>query len=64
MSQAIDDHFGRSKNLLTPPVTALEYLEDGLIGASWIVPHGHRFMLVRIEWLADALLSLDAVLAK
>ncbi len=51
MSQVIDHHFGRAKDLPTLPVTPLEHLENSLIGASRVVPHGNRFMLVRIERL-------------
>jgi hypothetical protein len=35
--QVIDHDFGRAKDLLTPPVTALKHLQDGVVGLSRIV---------------------------
>jgi hypothetical protein len=64
MRQVINHHFGRSKNLLASPVTALAHLQDGVVGLGRIVALRNRFMPVRVERLADALLDLDAVLAE
>jgi hypothetical protein len=64
MRQVINHHFGRAKDLLTPPVTALENLEDGVVGVGGIVALGNRFMPVRVERLANALLGLDTMLAE
>ena len=44
MRQVIDDHFCRSKDLFALPVTALEHLQDGMIGMGRIVALGNRFM--------------------
>jgi len=60
----INHNFGRAKDLVAPPVTTLEHLKDGLVGLGRIVPLRNRFMPLRIERLADALISLNAMLAE
>src|SRR5208282_6019615 len=63
MRQVINHYFCRSKDLLAPPVAALENLEDGFMSLSRIVALRNRFMPTRIKRLADDFLGLDAVLA-
>ena len=64
MPQVINHYFGRSKDLVTPPVTALEHLEDSVVGLGWVVALGNRLMPMRVERFANDLLGLDAVLLK
>ena len=58
--QVIHHYLGRSDDFRTPPVTALHYLNDGVIGLGRIVPLGNRLMLVRIERLTPSLLVILA----
>ena len=60
----INHNFGRAKDLVAPPVTTLEHLQDGVVGLGRIVALRNRFMPMRVERLADNLLGLDAMLAK
>jgi hypothetical protein len=62
--QVIDHNFGRAKDLLTSPITALEHLQDGVVGLGRIMALRNRFMPVRVERLADTLLCLNAMLAE
>jgi hypothetical protein len=62
MRQVINHHFGRSKDLFASPVTTLENLDNGVGGMGRVVALGNRFMPVRVERLANALLGLDTVL--
>jgi hypothetical protein len=64
MRQVINHHFGRAKDLLPPPISALQNLKDGVVGVGGIVTLGNRFMPVRIERLANTLLGLDTMLAE
>jgi hypothetical protein len=50
MRQVIYHHFGRSKDLFTSPVTALEHLKDGMIGLGRVVAPRNSFMPVRTAW--------------
>jgi hypothetical protein len=60
----INHDFGWAEDLLPPPITALEHFKDGVVGLGRIVPLRNRFMPLRIERLADALISLNAMLAE
>ncbi len=51
MCQVINHHFGRSKDFLTSPVTALEHLKDGVVGLGRVMALGNGFMPVRVKWL-------------
>jgi hypothetical protein len=64
MGQVVNHHFGRSEDLVAPPVTTLENLDNGVGGVGGIVALGNCFMPVRVERLANALLGLDTVLAE
>ena len=55
MCQVTNHHFGWSKDLRTSPVTALEFLEDGVVGLGRVVALRNRFMLGRVERLANDL---------
>jgi hypothetical protein len=61
--QVVHHHFGRA-NTFAPPVATLNHFEDGVVGLGRIMALRKRFMPVRVERLADDLLTLDAVLAE
>ncbi len=62
MRQVVNNHFCRSKDLLALPVTALEHLQDCMIGLGRIVALGNSVMQARVELLADDFVSHDTVL--
>ena len=62
--QVIHHHFGRANDLRASPIATLNHFEDGMVGLSRIMALRKRFMPVRVERLADDLLTLDAVLAE
>ena len=64
MAQVVDDHFGRSKDLIATTVATLEDFQDYVVWLRWIVCHTERLMTVRIKLLAKALLRFNAVLAE
>ena len=62
--QVVDHHFGRPHNFIAPAVTALKNREDSVVRSSRIMALSKRFVLVRVERLADEFFTLDPVLAK
>ena len=51
----IDHHLGGAEQSLAAPVPTLEYLEDGVVGLGRVVALRNRFMLGRVERLANDL---------
>jgi hypothetical protein len=62
--QVVHDHFGRANHLRTSLITTLNHFENGVVGFSRIMALRKRFMPVRVERLADNLLTLDAMLTE
>ena len=64
MAQIIDNHFGRAKQLVSAPITALDDFHHAMIRLDGIAPQGNGFVPMRIESTANILDGLDAVAAE
>ena len=64
VAQIVDDHFGRTKNLLPAAVTPLEDFEHDVVGPRRNGAGADSLVAERIKRLAEALFGFDAVLAQ
>jgi hypothetical protein len=64
MGEVIHHNFGRAKHFRRPQIATLDHFQDCVIGLGRVKTLRESFMAVRVERLADDILTFDAVLAK